>query len=240
MTRVRIAPHRLLHYLPWAALHDGHGWLVDRFEISLVPSARLGLGGTDTPPPRFQKVLALGFGGPDLPQVATEAVAVAAAFGPGATLLLDAAATGAALRREAPQADLLHLACHAHFRADSPYFSALHLADGELTLRDAAALPLGATLVTLSACETGLSRVAPGDDLVGLVRGFLLGGARHVMASLWTVDDASTAELMKSVYAGLIDGQRPARALQAAQSALARAGHHPFYWAAFALHSRGR
>ena len=238
-SRVRIAPHRLLHYLPWAALHDGQGWLVDRFEISLVPSARIGLGTTASAAPRFDRVLALGIGGSSLPHVTTEARAVAEAFGAGATLLLDAEATGAALRREAPLADLLHLACHAQFRADSPYFSALHLADGELTLRDAAALPLRAALVTLSACETGLSRVAPGDELVGLVRGFLLAGARHVMASLWTVDDASTAELMRAVYAGLIRGQRPAQALQAAQAALARAGHHPFYWAAFSLHARG-
>ena len=238
-SRVRIAAHRLLHYLPWAALHDGQRWLVDRFEISLVPSARIGLATTPSVAPRFERVLALGVGGSTLPHVAAEARAVAEAFGAGATLLLDVEATGAALRREAPQADLLHLACHAQFRADSPYFSALHLADGELTLRDAAALPLRATLVTLSACETGLSRVAPGDDLVGLVRGFLLAGARHVMASLWTVDDASTAELMKAVCAGLISGQPPAQALQAAQSALARAGHHPFYWAAFVLHARG-
>jgi CHAT domain-containing protein len=153
-------------------------------------------------------------------------------------LRVGAEATLAALRDAAPAADVVHLACHAQFRADSPYFSALHLADGELSLRDAAALPLVASLVTLSACETGLSRAAPGDELIGLVRGFLLAGAPNVLATLWTVDDASTAALMEDFYAGLCAGARPAAALRAAQSASASAGRHPFYWAAFALYGR--
>jgi len=256
--RVYVAPHGSLHYLPWAALHNGHRWLVEQHELVLVPGAAVWLAARRRPPPRYRSLLALGHGGVALPQVEAELHAVAAAFatrsgaaladrdaageaasaGAPVVLHLGAAATAAALLAGAGGADVVHLACHAEFRADSPYFSALHLADGELTLRDAAALPLRASLVTLSACETGLSRVAPGDELVGLVRGFLLAGAPAVLASLWTVDDASTAELMQRFYAGLCAGARPAAALRAAQSALAVAGRHPFHWAAFALHGR--
>ena len=237
-TRVFVVPHRNLHYLPFAALHDGRQWLVERHELALVPSATVWMAARRQAPARRDRLLAFGVGGPALPHVEAEVQAVARHFGAGAVLRLGADATRAALRDAAPAADVVHLACHAQFRADSPYFSALHLADGELTLRDAAALPLAASLVTLSACETGLSRVAPGDELVGLVRGFLLAGAPNVLASLWTVDDASTAALMEAFYAGLCAGARPAAALRAAQSAAASAGQHPFYWAAFALHGR--
>jgi len=237
--RVFVAPHRDLHYVPFVALHDGQQWLIELHELVLAPSAAVWCASQHLPPPRFERVLALGVGGEQLPQVEAEARAVAQEFGPGATLLLDAAATLAALRVAAPAADVVHLACHGQFRADSPYFSALQLADGELTLRDAAALSLSASLVTLSACETGLSRIAPGDELVGLVRGFLMAGAPSVVATLWTVEDASTAALMQDFYARLRVGARPSAALRAAQSALAQRGRHPFYWAAFALHGRG-
>jgi len=121
---------------------------------------------------------------------------------------------------------------------DSPYFSSLTLADGALTLRDAAALPLAGTFVALSACETGMSRVAPGDELLGLLRGFLLAGAPAVMATRWTVDDAGTAGLMTGFYRDLVAGERPAHALRRAQQALRAKQPHPYYWAPFALHGR--
>ena len=237
--RVFIAPHRSLHYLPFAALHNGRQWLVELHEFCLAPSARLWCLAHERPAGAANRLLALGVGGPWLPQVRREVEAIAERFPGAATVLLDEAATAAALRRHAADADLLHLACHAQFRADSPYFSALHLADGQLSLHDAASLPLRASLVTLSACETGLSRVAPGDEVLGLVRGFLLAGAQRVLASLWTVDDADTAALMDDFYAQLAAGARPATALRLAQARRATDGRHPFFWAAFVLHGPG-
>jgi CHAT domain-containing protein len=147
-------------------------------------------------------------------------------------------ATRDQLRRHAPQADLLHIACHGRFRSDNPYFSALHLADGWMTVHDAYELRLACTLVTLSACETGISAVAPGDDLVGLARGFLLAGAPSLLVSLWMVDDAATAELMASFYRSLLAGARPAAALRAAQCELLASRPHPFFWAPFVLIGR--
>jgi CHAT domain-containing protein len=246
-SRVVVIPHRSLHYLPWCALDDGHEPLLARHEISVAPGVGLWLQGRATAAPptsAWRRATVIGVGGSTLPHVASEVDAVARTFAaqPGGhvTALRDAHATQPALR-EALQsgADVLHLACHGQFRADSPYFSALHLADGPLTVRDAAALPLPTELVTLSACETGLSRVAPGDEALGLLRGFLLGGARRVLATQWTVDDASTAALMQAFYCGVLGGQAPAAALRAAQQALAQAWPHPYHWAAFTLHERG-
>jgi CHAT domain-containing protein len=244
--RVVVVPHRVLHYVPFAALHDGVTPLLDRHEISLAPSVGLWLNGRAAaaePPAAWRRVAAFGVGGETLPHVETEVREVARAFtsqpGGSATVCLDQQATQAALREALAGADVLHLACHGQFRADSPYFSALHLGDGPLTVRDAAMLPLKAKLVTLSACETGMSKVAPGDELLGLLRGFLLAGAPRVLSTHWTVDDASTATLMARFYRGVLAGARPAAALRAAQQALAHEQPHPYHWAAFALHERG-
>lgn len=235
--QVIVVPHRALHYLPFCALFDGQRYLVEELSTSMAPSAALWLAGRQgrTPPAR---VLALGHGGRALPHVRTEVQAVGAAFEGQAMLRLDDEATLPALRAGLAGADVLHLACHAEFRADNPAFSALHLADGPLTLRDAAALPLAGRLVTLSACETGLSTVAPGDEQLGLVRGFLLAGAPTVVASLWTVDDAATAELMADFYHRLRAGSAAAEALRAAQCRALAEHANPYFWAAFVVHGQ--
>jgi tetratricopeptide (TPR) repeat protein len=239
--QVIVLPHRGLHYLPFCALHDGSRSLVDRHTLSLAASAGDWLAGVaaraSAAPPR--QVLAVGVSGAHLPHVADEVRSVAAAFGTGGRLLLDDAATWPGLRAALPGADTLHVACHGQFRADSPYFSSLHLADGVLTLRDAATLPLAGVAVTLSACETGLSRIAPGDELLGLVRGFLQAGASRVLSTLWTVDDASTAELMRQYYPALRGGASPAEALRKAQLQLRERWPHPYHWAPFTMHVTG-
>jgi CHAT domain-containing protein len=240
--RIVVVPHRELHYLPFAALHDGRHWLVQTHTLSQAASVHVWLAGqTQAAPPTLARahVLAFGVAGEQLPQVAQELAAVAAVHGDRAVLRLDGQATLAALAAEAPGADLLHLACHGRFRADNPAFSFLQLGDGPLTLQDVRALRLRARLVVLSACETGLGRVAPGDELLGLVRAFTLAGARAVLASLWPVDDGATALLLADVHQALSDGAPPAQALQQAQAAAAAAGEHPFHWAAFTLHGQG-
>src|SRR5216117_762815 len=96
---------------------------------------------------------------------------------------------------------------------------------------------LAAHLVVLSACQTGLGSgaladVPAGDDWVGLTRAFLHAGARHVVATLWPVDDWATAALMERFYGGGDAAADPTHALALAQRALiARpTTAHPFYW----------
>lgn len=236
--RVVIVPHRGLHYVPFCALFDGKRHLVERVTTSLAPSAALWVSTAVAPRP-LRRLLALGHGGGGLPHVAAELRALGDVFGADSRLLLDERATQASLRECLEGVDILHLACHAEFRADSPYFSALHLADGPLTLRDAASLPMRVGLVTLSACETGVSKQAPGDELLGMVRGFLLAGAPAVLATLWTVDDAATATLMADFYRHLRAGESPAEALRQAQCASMANNPNPHFWAPFSVHGRG-
>ena len=89
-------------------------------------------------------------------------------------------------------------------------------------------------LVTLSACETGLGKIANGDDVVGLTRGFLYAGAATVVASLWKVDDQATSDLMRAFYTNL---SRTGKldALRQAQLELKSKRPQPFYWAPFQL-----
>lgn len=242
--RVVVLPQGPLHGVPFCALDDGEQPLLERHAIVFAPSAASWLARRRmlAQPPR--RAVVLGVPGDALPHVAEEARRVAAAFSEAdadaCTLLLDEAATRGhlhtALAQGLGEAGLVHIACHGRFRSDSPAFSALELADGPLTLADAAALPLAGLRVTLSACETAQGRIAPGDEVVGLTRGFLLAGARTVLATHWTVDDRSTALLMEHFYRGVLAGWPDALALQAAQRTL-RADHaHPYHWAPYALH----
>lgn len=239
--RVVIVPHKALHYVPFCALHDRDAdeWLVQRHEIALAPSATVWLQLQQRQPRCMRQLLAVGNDSTRLPHVALELETIARHFGPRTRQLRGAEATATSLRTAAATADVLHIACHGSFRADNPAFSSLHLADGPFTVRDTADLSLESALVVLSACETANSRIAPGDELLGLVRGFTLAGASGVMASQWAVDDVSTATLMGSMYARLVSGDSPARALQTAQCRMAIAGDHPFFWAAFGMYGRG-
>jgi CHAT domain-containing protein len=95
-------------------------------------------------------------------------------------------------------------------------------------------LNLEVDLVTLSACETGLSKIANGDDLVGLTRGFLYAGSSSIVASLWKVDDRATAELMTRFYKELLKNDK-VEALREAQLETKKKYPHPYYWASFQL-----
>jgi CHAT domain-containing protein len=229
-----IVPYGPLHGIPFHALYDGQSYLIERYEISYATSATV-MARCQTRPRRpLEQALVVGVPDDGIPYVAQEAETVAALL-PGAQLLQGQEATIPALRATAPGQDLLHLACHGLFRGDNPLFSALRLGDGWLTVAEAAELELGAGLVTLSACESGRSRVVEEDELLGLTRAFLGSGATSLIVSLWLVNDASTAQLMEEFYRCLQAGQSKAAALRAAQRALLAKETHPYYWAPFVL-----
>jgi CHAT domain-containing protein len=93
--------------------------------------------------------------------------------------------------------------------------------------------------VTLSACETGMSGITAGDEVIGLTRGLLSAGCSAVVASLWTVSDESTARLMERFYASLRDGAAPAVALREAMLEIRQQYDHPYFWAPFLVTGDG-
>jgi CHAT domain-containing protein len=240
--QIVIVPHASLHGLPFHACFDGERHAVDRWEISYAPSAALWHRGalrqrtdpTEAVSWSTAKALLVSVPSPGIEQV-TEEVSRLARLLPQASVLHAEEATLEAVRGQAAECRLLHLATHALYRADNPLFSGLQLADGWLLARDLYAMRLPSDLATLSACQTGVATADAGDELFGLLRGFLAAGVRSVAASLWPADDQATAALMQAFYARLLEGRSKASALRGAQQATRALFPHPYHWAAFAL-----
>ncbi len=240
--RLVIVPHGCLHSLPFPALpvddrgvKDGGKVLVDQAEITILPSAStiryLRQGAYDDESP---SALVIGVEDERIPKVREEVERVRSLF-PGARVLRNREATLTAFATAAPTADFLHIAAHGIFREDDPHFSALRLADGWLSLYDLYALRLRARLAVLSACQSGRSWVGGGDEMVGLVRGFLFAGAESLLVSLWPVHDTTTADLMGAFYRALRQGEPASAALRSAMRAVRDEHPHPYHWASFTL-----
>jgi CHAT domain-containing protein/tetratricopeptide (TPR) repeat protein len=254
-----VVPYGILHGLPFHAFYDGANYALDRYEFLYSPSAAIWHAGalrrnhygpsalhsqssqTDSPHsdsingarPGAEPLI---MGAPDshIVRVAQEVEQIAELF-PGAKLFCGECATVEAFRSHAGHCRLMHLATHALFRKDNPLFSGLRFADGWLLASDLYPLQLRCDLATLSACRTANAFVEPGDELFGLVRGFLTAGAQSVAATLWPADDAATTTLMVRFYTLLSQGASRAGALRAAQRATRAEYPHAYHWAAFTL-----
>jgi len=245
--QVIVVPHGVLHYVPFVALQQTDGsLLLDRIGFRSLPSASV----LKYLKPRMVngEGRLLAFGNPDLgdPKLDLRFAEAEARLVAGMTansrLLVRRDASKSNFKNVAALFSRLHFATHGRFRADDPLASGLYLAkeaqdDGVLTVSDLYSMSLDADLVTLSACETGLGRIANGDDVVGLTRGFLYAGTRSIVASLWSVDDEATAGLMKSFYENLATMSKD-ESLRDAQRRTRQTFPHPYYWAAFGLTGR--
>lgn len=156
--------------------------------------------------------------------------------------LSDAAAKANLTSELLGRAAYLHLACHGTAGQGIYLDGALFLADakygddgGVLTAREITGLRTGARLVVMSACETARGMLSRGEGMQGMVRAWLFAGAESVIASLWEVDDESTARLMEELYRQLLAGASIREALAAAKRLLMDDPRwaHPSYWAAF-------
>ena len=146
----------------------------------------------------------------------------------------------------------VHFATHGLMDLEHPELSGIVLSqfdekgqpqDGYLRLYEIYNLDLPAELVVLSACQTGSGKQVRGEGLMALTRGFMYAGAARVVASLWKVDDAATADLMGLFYKEMFtSGKPPAAALREAQIALSKQKRwsSPYYWAGFVLQGEWR
>lgn len=226
--RLYLAPHGPLHHVPFAALLDPSGQPLlraDRPCLVYTPGGAI-LSHLRQPQQDHHArlpCLAVGYagesGGRALRHTETEARLVAVLTG-------GAAQTGpvadvAALREAARDCRWLHIACHGWFDYEHPLASYLELGPGLRLTADEVLRNwrLRAELVTLSACQTGVHRLLRGDEPMGLIRAFLVAGARTVVATQWAVEDLPTLFLMRRFYAQLaaMPGADPATALRDAQ-----------------------
>jgi CHAT domain-containing protein len=238
-----IVPQGPLHYVPFAALASSGRLLVEDHDLRVLPSASvltLLKPGKAVSRSLILGNPALGDASLDLAFAQEEAKAVSRIL-PDSTLLLREAATAEAVKASGSRFDLLHFAAHGLFDPDHPLDSAIFLSgkDGRLRVADLYSLSLDTDLVTLSACESALSTISKGDDMVGFTRGLLFAGSRSILSSLWKVDDEATRDLMVRFYTGL-SGQGKAAALCQAQLSVRAARPHPFYWAGWILTGNAR
>lgn len=142
---------------------------------------------------------------------------------------------------------IIHFATHGLLDTRRPESSSLVFSlfdregkprNGFMKLQDVYDLDLASDLVVLSACQTALGKDVRGEGLIGLTRGFMYAGASRVVASLWKVDDAATAEFMKRFYRGMVKEKLTAaaslRKAQLEMKAIPRF-RAPFHWAGFVL-----
>lgn len=238
----------LLRSVPMAALHDGQQFLVESYAIATIPT--LSLTATSSLDPQQMRALLTGLtqriavGGQvfrALEYVDDEVEAIRNQV-PSSQLLLDESFNLEQLKTELTtnQYSVLHMATHGKFGAE-PEDTFLVTGQGEkLTLAEMERLIRGMSnnaepidLLALTACETAI-----GDERAALGLGGVAvrAGAKSAIASLWTINDATTAELSADFYRGFISGQlSKAKALQTAQIKMIQADRHPGFWAPYVL-----
>jgi CHAT domain-containing protein len=258
-----IVPDGALYYVPLEVLPvDGKTLLLQRYPVAYAVSASTLAEGTGSNMAVAYSRELLAFGDPvqssarnivqrgfelgSLPFTRDEVKTIAAQFPPGASKVY----LGGAARLESIESEALdryrylHFATHGLLDEEHPSQSGVVLTagrddDGVLRFDAVTGLRLNAEVVTLSACNTGLGKLVSGEGMLGLVRAFLYAGAASVNVSLWSVNDAATADLMKEFYRNLRRSMTPAESLRQAKLTLLGQDNtlwrHPHYWAPFVL-----
>ena len=239
-----LVPHDVLHYLPLHTLKVEGGCLIERNPVLYTPSASVLKYCQAKRKGRREKALILGDSDAKspLPVAREEARQVAKLFKVQPYLGHEAkkSLVKEKLEKEREEIDILHFACHGYFHSDQPLKSGILMApedeeDGVnetettlygmpiyrfLTAEEFFGIEMHADLVTLSACESGVNQLKPGDELFGLMRALIYAGTPSVVMSLWAVDEISTSLLMQKFYTALRDGVTKVQALQSAQLAI--------------------
>ena len=245
-TNLIIVPHGALHKIPFAALYDGEKFFVEKYSLAFIPSLTVVdfiLKKRNRNQNRF-----LALANPDTDYAALrfaekEVQEISELYAKREIYLQKEATEGVAKTRS-DSADVVHFATHGEFNDKQPMQSGLLLSkdtenDGYLQVHEIFGLNLRNTnLVILSACDTAISKIYNGDDLVGLSRAFIYAGTPTLLATLWSVDDRSTYILMKDFYNYWHNqGLDKIEALRKAQNSLKAMPiySHPFYWAPFII-----
>jgi CHAT domain-containing protein/Tfp pilus assembly protein PilF len=274
------APDGQMRYVPLAALHDGKQWLAEKYLVNNVTAVSL----TNLEPASQQKSQVLAgafvtgqhsFNVGDKPyefsglKFAGEEVSNLAQTIPNTTKLIDSEFSRTAVIPNLKTNNIIHLATHAAFVEGSPDNSFILLGNGDrISLREVADWDLpNVSLVVLSACQTALGdKLGNGIEILGFGYQLQRAKVRASIASLWTVSDGGTQELMAAFYTALKTGQiSHAEALRQAQVAMitgnktglgkprglitvklrpgiaapANKLSHPYYWAPFIMIGNG-
>jgi CHAT domain-containing protein len=242
--RIGFIPHGPLYYLPFAAMSYKGQYLVDGFSIFYLPGAGVLKYVMKKQPSAGLNVLA--FGNPDLgnkqldlPYAEAEVENIKNII-PQANVYLRTEATKNKVKEMLSNYSIVHFATHGLFIEDAPMNSGLLLAadgqgDGRLTAADIFKLQFKGRAIVMSACKTALGLSSTGAEIMGLNRAFLYAGSPSVVATLWNIEDKSTAVFMDIFYKNLKKNEDIADSLKNTQVEMISRGYEPYDWAAFIL-----
>lgn len=235
-TDVCIVPGDVLIGFPFCACRLAGQYLVEKFPLAILPSFSLAGFWSQARQIDTLKSLVLSDSLRNLPSAREEANSVS-------TMLKAAQLRGNEVTRDAtlarlPDAEILHVACHASFNSADPLDSGVFLAgNARLTCRDLVTMNTRGRFAFLSACESNKVSLSSGDELTGLLPSLLYSGFETVLGSLWRVPDRETKELAIRFYRASQNGAPLHHALREAQMSILSLDKSsaPYYWAAWQL-----
>ncbi|HPJ58607.1 MAG TPA: CHAT domain-containing protein [Bacteroidales bacterium] len=180
----------------------------------------------------------------DLPYAINEAE-YAAAVAKGEVFLHDEA-TETLYKDKAGDYSIIHLAMHTILDDQNPMNSALIFSSSRDTLNDGLlytyeiyGIPLRASMIVLSSCNTGSGVLSTGEGILSLSRGFLYSGSQSVVLSLWKVDDKSGTDIVRMFYDNLQKGMKKNLALRKARNRYLEDANqlksHPYFWSTLVI-----
>jgi len=174
----------------------------------------------------------------NIPGARAEAVYVNSVI--GGDIYLDEEATESRFVKNAADGRVIHLAMHTLLDDRNPMYSMMVFAlnnddeDGLLKTYEVYDIPIEASMVVLSSCNTGTGHLQSGEGVISLARGFLYSGSPSVIMSLWEVDDRSGSKIVKSFYDYLKRGVTKSTALRKARKDYLKDSDqlrsHPYFW----------
>lgn len=232
-----LIPSGRLNILPFGALLGERRLIEEKTLVELAKTTDFLKISSDQPKP-FERAVTFANATLDLPGTVEEGKVVRSLF-PDSHLFQGAEANKENLAKFGSQADILHLATHGVWDATDSLQNYLSLSNGErLGQDDIFSLDLSRTsMVTLSACNTALGDTQDLGYVSSLAEAFWIAGSRSVVATLWSVEDGSTSDLMSRFYTELKQGRSRSLALRDAQRAVMSnpTYAHPYYWSGFIL-----
>jgi CHAT domain-containing protein/predicted negative regulator of RcsB-dependent stress response len=248
-TNLVIIPNGPLHFLPFQALLNPNGeFLVQKYNLIYEPSESVFMickNRKAKPGSRFMGMALSDIvleNKQGLPGTEDELKKILSLF-PDNISTFGKQSTETFVKKNASDYNFVHFATHGSYNYEQPLYSYLLFQptdedDGRLNVYEVFEMNINASLVTLSACETGLGNISQGDELVGLSRAFLFAGSSSVIVSLWAVADYPTALLMTNFYRYLKDHNLQ-EALTLAQRDIIKIYPQPLYWSPFILIGNG-
>ncbi len=251
VTRLIYSPDDWFSLIPLGVIQNGQHYLIERLTITRVPSLRYFIPERHFSPVRLKGGIACfdpAIEGYRLPFDRDTKKVLQGLYKERVEYLVGKRCSPQKLEKaiaEQSTPTFLHISAHGTFYEPDPMESGMYLSSDdpkkEYEFWDARAMgrlnlnPI--QMVTLSSCQTGMKDPRHSRDVFGILRALFFGGAKRVVAPLWSVQDRATAELEQEFYRQFKRSGHPALALQKAQTRLVKHPkfHHPYYWAGFIL-----